>query len=126
MFLNVTYMRRKHQSLQPVEQAILYAALDLQDQGSYVFHGFQLLKIIKDQALPPFTSTSALYKALRRLEESGFIASEWEDPEAAAVEARPRRRIYHLLITESTIEKLLSSQALRSPRLASPALAATR
>jgi DNA-binding PadR family transcriptional regulator len=40
------------------------------------------------------TSHGTLYKALGRLEGFGLLASHWED--AAAVEGRPRRRLYEL------------------------------
>ncbi|MBA3407463.1 MAG: helix-turn-helix transcriptional regulator, partial [Solirubrobacterales bacterium] len=40
------------------------------------------------------TAHGTLYKALSRLEEFGLLTSRWED--AAAVEGRPRRRLYEL------------------------------
>jgi DNA-binding PadR family transcriptional regulator len=40
------------------------------------------------------TAHGTLYKALGRLEEFGLLTSHWEDP--AAVEGRPRRRLYEL------------------------------
>src|SRR6266508_890636 len=41
------------------------------------------------------TAHGTLYKALSRLEEFGLLTSRWEDA-AAAVEGRPRRRLYQL------------------------------
>jgi DNA-binding PadR family transcriptional regulator len=40
------------------------------------------------------TAHGTLYKALDRMERWGFLESEWEDPEHAASEGRPRRRLY--------------------------------
>ncbi len=37
-----------------------------------------------------------LYKALDRLERQGFLESKWEDPDLAARESRPRRRLYRI------------------------------
>ncbi len=37
-----------------------------------------------------------LYKALDRLERQGFLESKWEDPNLAARESRPRRRLYRI------------------------------
>ena len=35
-----------------------------------------------------------VYCALSQLEEAGMVRSEWEDPDAAVREKRPRRRYY--------------------------------
>jgi DNA-binding PadR family transcriptional regulator len=40
------------------------------------------------------TAHGTLYRALERLEKAGLLSSRWEDPEAAAREQRPRRRLY--------------------------------
>jgi DNA-binding PadR family transcriptional regulator len=54
-----------------------------------------------------------LYKALGRLEEFGLLTSRWED--AAAVDGRPRRRLYALTATGSDVaEKALAAQRPRS------------
>ena len=37
-----------------------------------------------------------VYRALSQLEEAGLVGSQWEDPEAAVQEKRPRRRYYDL------------------------------
>jgi DNA-binding PadR family transcriptional regulator len=37
-----------------------------------------------------------LYRALHRLERARLIEAFWEDPEEAAREKRPRRRLYRL------------------------------
>jgi DNA-binding PadR family transcriptional regulator len=35
-----------------------------------------------------------VYRGLSQLQEAGLVASEWEDPDAAIEEKRPRRRYY--------------------------------
>jgi DNA-binding PadR family transcriptional regulator len=35
-----------------------------------------------------------VYRALSRLEDAGLVTSEWEDPDAAVQQKRPRRRYY--------------------------------
>jgi PadR family transcriptional regulator, regulatory protein PadR len=88
-------MRRKPGTLLPLEVDILEGGLDLRRTGEARFHGFQLAKAIADHAGPrPLTSHGTLYKALQRLEEAGLLESQWEDPDIAASEGRPRRRLY--------------------------------
>jgi len=36
------------------------------------------------------------YTTLRRLEKKGLVVGQWEDPEIAEAERRPRRRYYSL------------------------------
>ena len=63
--------------------------------GHATFHGFGLAHTMRDQnGSRSLTSHGTLYKALGRLEELGLLTSRWED--AAAVEGRPRRRLYAL------------------------------
>lgn len=52
-------------------------------------HGFEVMEV---SGLPSGT----VYPALRRLEQSGHLTSEWEDEVAAHAEGRPRRRTYRL------------------------------
>jgi PadR family transcriptional regulator PadR len=88
-------MRRKPGTLLPIEVDILEAGLELRRAGGPRFHGFQLAKQIADHTGPrPLTSHGTLYKALQRLEEAGLLESQWEDPNLAAAEGRPRRRLY--------------------------------
>ncbi len=88
-------MRRKADTLVPLEVSILDALLALRRQGVPEAHGFliasELRAIGDDRRL---TAYGTLYKALDRLAESGAIERRWEDPEIAALEGRPRRR-YH-------------------------------
>ena len=85
-------MRRKPGTLLPLELDILEAGIGLER-----FHGFQLAKALVDQSAPRgLTAHGTLYKALQRLEDGGLLSSHWEDPEVAATEGRPRRRLYQV------------------------------
>jgi PadR family transcriptional regulator len=87
--------RRKPGALLPLETEILGVALSLRRSGHAVFHGFGLAHAMREQAgSRSLTAHGTLYKALGRLEEFGLLTSRWED--AAAVEGRPRRRLYEL------------------------------
>jgi len=37
-----------------------------------------------------------MYRSLARLEKAGLLASRWEDPQKAAEEGRPLRRLYRV------------------------------
>ena len=90
-------MRRKPGTLLPLEVDILHAGLQLRRDGVSRFHGFQLAKQLADHPRPrTLTAHGTLYKALQRLEEAGLLVSRWEDPQVAAAEGRPRRRLYEL------------------------------
>jgi PadR family transcriptional regulator PadR len=87
--------RRKPGTLLPLETEILELALTLFRSGHATFHGFGLAQTMREQsASRSLTAHGTLYKALGRLEEFGLLTSRWEDP--AAVEGRPRRRLYEL------------------------------
>lgn len=88
-------MRRKQGSLIQIEVSILAAGLAFRHRGQPEFHGFLVAKEIQaDDGSQRLTAHGTLYKALDRLEKAGLVTSRWEDPEAAAVEQRPRRRFY--------------------------------
>ena len=79
----------------PLEREILGIALSLRRSGDGTFHGFGLAQTMREQrASRALTAHGTLYKALGRLEAAGLLASHWED--AAAIEGRPRRRLYEL------------------------------
>jgi PadR family transcriptional regulator, regulatory protein PadR len=93
-------------------------ALSLRRAGHATFHGFGLALTLREQSgSRSLTAHGTLYKALSRLEEFGLLSSHWED--AAAVEGRPRRRLYELTSQGvRAAEKALSAQAVgRYPRL---------
>ena len=112
-------MRRKPGTLIPIEQDILEAGLALSRRGEPSFHGFLIAKEIQDDAeAKRLTSHGTLYKALDRLERAGHLASEWEDPEEAAIQQRPRRRLYQVTVT--------GAQALAKSRVTARAAASGR
>jgi DNA-binding PadR family transcriptional regulator len=90
-------MRRKQDTLLPIEVSILQAALALAKGRNREFHGYQIAKEIKEeQGARMLTAHGTLYKALDRLERGGLIESRWEDPFIAAREHRPLRRLYQV------------------------------
>jgi PadR family transcriptional regulator len=92
-------MRRKAGAIIPLEMAILEASSELRRAGQPEAHGYLLAKVVQDlREARRLTAYGTLYKALTRLEREGFLASRWEDPLAAAAEARPRRRFYRLTL----------------------------
>lgn len=90
-------MRRKAGSLVPLEARILEAALAARAAGERQLHGFRIARLIADQGdAQRLVGHGTLYKALGRLESAGLLSSEWEDPDLATDEGRPRRRLYEL------------------------------
>jgi PadR family transcriptional regulator PadR len=90
-------MRRKPGGLVPLETSILAAAGELQKAGVPEFHGYQLAKHLADVSdRKLLTAYGTLYRALGRLQKMGFLQSHWEDPQIAANENRPGRRLYAL------------------------------
>lgn len=79
--------------------SILAAAIELREHGMEAFHGFLIAKNIRDsEQARRLTAHGTLYKALGRLENSGLLTSEWEDPFIGAAENRPRRRLYQITV----------------------------
>ena len=118
--------RRKLGTLLPIETEILEVGLSMQRSGHATFHGFGFAQTIREQSgSRSLTAHGTLYKALSRLEEFGLLTSRWED--AAAVEERPRRRLYELTSQGAALaaRALAAKAAERPPRLAgrSPRLA---
>jgi PadR family transcriptional regulator len=90
-------MRRRPDSLIPLEAAILAAGIDLRARGAAYFHGFGIAREIRDRAgARLLTAHGTLYRALDRLHRAGLLESEWEEPALAANEGRPRRRLYRV------------------------------
>lgn len=88
-------MRRRKGTLLALEVEILQAAADARGTEDGWIHGFRLAKALRggDGRL---TSHGTLYKALGRLTSAGLLDDEWEDPDAALAEGRPRRRLYQI------------------------------
>ncbi|HET9476040.1 MAG TPA: helix-turn-helix transcriptional regulator [Dehalococcoidia bacterium] len=103
-------MRRRPGVLLPIEVSILEAGIELRLRGTGYFHGFLIAKEIKQrEEARLLTAHGTLYKALDRMEKAGLLESQWEDPETAALENRPRRRTY--LVTAAGQAALARAQA---------------
>jgi PadR family transcriptional regulator PadR len=90
-------VRRKPGALVPLEQAICAAAAGLRSRGIDEFHGYELAKQLADDSdRRLLTAYGTLYRALGRLEGMGMLESRQEDPQIAARENRPGRRLYTL------------------------------
>jgi DNA-binding PadR family transcriptional regulator len=107
-------MRRKPGVLLPLEVSILEAALEIAARGSGEFYGYLIASAIKQREdRRTLTAHGTLYKALDRMKKAGLLESRWEDPETAALEERPRRRLYHVTAAgESALAEALRSTTL--------------
>ena len=93
-------MKRKPNTLLPIELAILGASVDFVRSGDAEFHGYAMAKQLRDgDDDRTLTAHGTLYRALERLEKLGMLSSRWEDPETAAAERRPVRRLYKITAT---------------------------
>ena len=107
--------RRKAGTLLSLETEILETALGLRRAGQATFHGFGVAQTMRERSgSRALTAHGTLYKALGRLEEFGLLTSRWED--AAAVEGRPRRRLYELTGEGARAAERSRAQA-RRPRV---------
>lgn len=107
-------MKRKPGTLLPLETAILEAALDLRGRGAEQFHGFAIARRIAEHTeARTMTAHGTLYKALGRMERAGLLESRWEDPQIAADEGRPRRRLYE--VTGLGAQALSRAKTTHSP-----------
>jgi PadR family transcriptional regulator, regulatory protein PadR len=112
-------MRRKPGTLVPIEVSILSAGVALNLSGQPEFHGYAVASELKErEEARRLTAHGTLYRALNRLEEAGLLASRLEDPDAAAAEQRPRRRLYHVTAQgETALVNALASNQSQSARL---------
>jgi PadR family transcriptional regulator, regulatory protein PadR len=105
-------MRRRPDTLLPIEVSILAAGVDLRRDGATTFYGFSIAKEIRErEGARRLTAHGTLYKALDRMKRAGLLASCWEDPLVAARERRPRRRLYE--VTSAGEQALAKAQAER-------------
>ena len=89
--------RRKAGELIAIEVNILLEALQLAGEGEQEFSGFAIAKRLQGGQLSQgLIAHGTLYKALARLENAGMLESHLEDPDIAADEGRPRRRLYRI------------------------------
>ena len=116
-------MRRKPGSLVPLELAILETLAELRGQGVAEAHGFLIaseLRALGDHRR--LTAYGTLYKALDRLADFGALERRWEEPEAAALESRPRRRFHWITLAGEAA--LAEAAPTRRPLLATDRRAA--
>ncbi len=96
-------MKRKPGALFSIEVSILQAGLGLLRSDAAEFYGYAIAREIREQGdTRQLTAHGTLYRALERLEKAGLLASRWEDPELAAGEERPRRRLYRITAEGAT------------------------
>ncbi len=89
--------RRKPGALLPLELTILDVAMSLRSQKIEEFHGFAIAQAIQAQTgATLLTAHGTLYRALSRMQRDGLLESNWEDPEIAESQSRPRRRLYQV------------------------------
>lgn len=112
-------MRRKPGTLVPIEVSILSAGVALNLSGQPEFHGYAVARELKErEEARRLTAHGTLYRALARLEETGLLASRLENPEAAAAEQRPRRRLYHVTAQgEAALSAALAGNVSGTTRL---------
>ena len=90
-------MRRKPGTLIPIELSILGAGLGYSHRGQAEFHGYAIAKEIRErEAARRLAAQGTLYRALDRLEGLRLLESRLEEPDVAAAENRPRRRLYRV------------------------------
>ena len=85
------------------------ATVILQSVSAGYLYGFDIIDIT---GLPGGT----VYPALRRLEENGYLTSQWEHPKISQAEPRPARKYYEL--TQEGREVL--GEALKRYRILEP------
>ena len=107
--------RRRQGSLLQLEVRILEIAEGLVSRQDRLY-GFALANALSADEGKSLTSHGTLYKALARLTESGLLEAEWEDPDIAERERRPRRRFYRITSDgKSALKKAQAVTAQRTP-----------
>ena len=88
------------------------SAVILQAVGNGYLYGFDIIDIT---GVPGGT----IYPALRRLEESGFLISKWENQSISQSEPGPQRRYYELTRAgrEALAEAIKRYRLLEQPQL---------
>lgn len=110
-------MRRKPGTLVPLEVSILTAGVALALGGTLEFHGYAVARELREhEEARRLTAHGTLYRALERLEKAGLLVSQLEDPEVAASEQRPRRRLYHVTAAgQQALEAALKAENAPQP-----------
>ena len=111
-------MRRRPDTVLPIELSILNAGMERLGRGTPEFYGYLIAREIQDgEGARLLTAHGSLYRALNRMEKAGLLLSRWEDPQVAAQEDRPRRRFYRVTGAGETL--LARAQELMQPSPAS-------
>lgn len=118
-------MRRKPGTILPIEESILSLAVELNRTGDREFHGFAMAKQLTETGnAKTLIAHGTLYKALSRMEAAGLLESRWEDPQLAADEGRPLRRLYRITrageVAHSQLEAARHGIRRQDPGLATP------
>jgi PadR family transcriptional regulator, regulatory protein PadR len=109
-------VRRKPGALVPLEIGICLAASDLFAAGTREFHGYQLAKQLAESGeRKSLAAYGTLYRALARLVEMGMVTDRWEDPQLAARDRRPLRRLYALTINGRRVANWHRASAEATP-----------
>ena len=81
------------------------------------FHGFDMAKRLQEiDKARRLTAHGTLYKALSRMEKAGLLESRWEDPQRAADERRPLRRLYRVTGAGEVALSRLEAARVTRPR----------
>ena len=119
-------MRRRAGALLSIEIAILQAGIVLLRGSDPEFHGYAIAREMRDQeGARSLTSHGTLYRALERLEIRGLLVSRWEDPEIAAAEERPRRRLYRVSAEGEAAVQAVAASAKQPAKALKRGLAAS-
>lgn len=102
--------RRKQGSLLQLEVRILEIAVQ-RDSEDEPLYGFAVASALSADDGKGLTSHGTLYKALARMTEFRLLEAEWEDPEIAEKERRPRRRLYRITAEGRTALRAVQSSA---------------
>jgi len=87
--------RRKAGTLLPLELRVLEIAREAQSDRKPLY-GFALASALSGDGGKSLTGHGTLYKALARMADAGLLETEWENPDIAETERRPRRRLYRI------------------------------
>jgi DNA-binding PadR family transcriptional regulator len=108
--------------LLPIDRAIIGVLDEHKSSRPDGLHGYELARLLSNHVdrsdLTPaqdLHSNGTVYKALSRLRRCGALSGQWEDPDVALEEGRPRRR-YHVL-TENGLARARNLDFGRGMRL---------
>jgi PadR family transcriptional regulator PadR len=90
-------MRRKEDTILPIEVDVLELGIEQQRAEPKGWHGFGMAKALQRRHnARSLISQGGLYKALDRMETRKWLESAWETPDGASVQAPRPRRLYRV------------------------------